>query len=676
MTKIITLLASFHFFLVAAIAQEKCPTKFEKISAKDFTEVYAGADSAAAAIVIADIGHIYFEANNKQWFSTFLDVFHRTRIQNKSAFELATKQIPLYVNGEDEEKITKIEAYTYNLVNGEIIKEKIKKEDIIIEKSSANYKVQKFTFPNVKVGSIIEYKFTLKSDFIRNLNTWYFQSSYPVLWSEYEVTIPSFFFYNTITKGYYEYVSVTKRTDNNTYNVRQEVSSVMAASRSEVFNLPSTDNSTKWIIKNLPAFKAEKFTTTSKNYIQSIGFQQTGQQFPGGAYTSIMDDWKTASSKLLESSNFGDDLYRRNGWIGSELSNDIKDEKDIYVKTKKVFNYVRDNYKCDDEDYGIFLTTNLKDVARKKMGSIADINLLLIAMLDYVNIKATPVILSTRGHGKTFSNSPILVDFNYIICEAVVDNVKFYLDASSPTNGFNKINEICYNGFAKSISKLANEDIILEADNLLEEKNTNIQISLNDKNGLNWDGKIQTELGYYESTSYRNYNLKKGSDELKKQISKQFTDPYEANNITFDSLNNYEAPITVKYNFKITVDGDNNLIFLNPLIKEGSTTNYFKSEDRNYPVEMPYKTKENITVKIEIPKGYIVDELPKAIKVKMPDDKAYFDYKIIEKDGVLILTTSLNFYKANYMVDDYYDLQAFYDYVVKKHTEQIVFKKK
>ena len=676
MIKLITLLATLQCIVCTLAAQEKCPTKFEKVSLKDFTEVYVGVDSAAAAYVIADVGHIYFEANNKQWFSTYLNVFNRKRIQNKSAFNLGTIEIPLYHNTESEEKITKIEAYTYNVVNGQIVKEKIKKEDIIIEKTSANYKVQKFTFPNVKVGSIIEYSYTLKSDFIRNLNTWYFQGNYPVLWSEYEVTIPSFFFYNTITKGYYEYASVTKRTDNNTYNVRQDVSGVLTTTRSELINVPSTDNSTKWIIKNLPAFKAERFTTTSKNYIQSIGFQQTGQQFAGGSYVGIMDDWKTASAKLLETENFGYDLYRRNGWIGSELRSDIKDEKNAVTKTIKVFKYIRDNYKCDDEDFGIFLTTNLKDVAKKKMGSIADINLLLIAMLDYVNIKATPVILSTRGHGKTFSNLPVLVDFNYVICEATIDNKKYYLDASSPTNGFNKINEICYNGFAKTISAKYNDDVILDADNLLEDKNTLIEITCNNTTKQNWVGTLKSQLGYYESTAYRNFNIKKGADELKKQILKQYTDPYEASNITFDSLAAYEAPVNVTYNFKIAIDGDNNLLFLNPLIKEGSTTNYFKSDERNYPVEMPYKTSEKITVRIEIPKGYIVDELPKPIKVKMPDDKAYFEYKILTTDGFLILNTTLNFNKANYMVDDYYDLQAFYDYVVKKHTEQIVFKKK
>ncbi len=41
--------------------------------------------------------------------------------------------------------------------------------------------LKKFTFPNVKEGSIIEFEYTKMSDFLQNLEPWEFQGAYPRL---------------------------------------------------------------------------------------------------------------------------------------------------------------------------------------------------------------------------------------------------------------------------------------------------------------------------------------------------------------------------------------------------------------------------------------------------------------------------------------------------------------
>ena len=43
--------------------------------------------------------------------------------------------------------------------------------------------------------------------------------------------------------------------------------------------------------------------------------------------------------------------------------------------------------------------------------------------------------------------------------------------------------------------------------------------------------------------------------------------------------------------------------------------NPFKSAERIYPVEMPCSTDEVFVANIEIPKGYVVDEIPKSARV-------------------------------------------------------------
>jgi len=47
------------------------------------------------------------------------------------------------------------------------------------------YSQKKFAFPNVREGSIIEYKYTMVSPYIFQLDDWKFQYEIPVKWSEF-----------------------------------------------------------------------------------------------------------------------------------------------------------------------------------------------------------------------------------------------------------------------------------------------------------------------------------------------------------------------------------------------------------------------------------------------------------------------------------------------------------
>src|SRR5690606_2404074 len=58
------------------------------------------------------------------------------------------------------------------------------------------------TLPNVKEGSIIEYKYTLKTPYTSFFPDWYFQHTIPVNYVEYEVKIPQYFSYRRFLKGF------------------------------------------------------------------------------------------------------------------------------------------------------------------------------------------------------------------------------------------------------------------------------------------------------------------------------------------------------------------------------------------------------------------------------------------------------------------------------------------
>ena len=151
-------------------AQTKTNSKFGAVSEKDFATKIYSIDSNANAVVIADIGSSSIEGNAKSWFSLVHKHYKRVHILNKNGYDIANVSIPIYVDGIDEEKLEKLKAVTYNLENGKVVETKLDvKENVFKDKIDKNRSVKKFTFPNVKEGSIIEYEYTIVSDYLNNL---------------------------------------------------------------------------------------------------------------------------------------------------------------------------------------------------------------------------------------------------------------------------------------------------------------------------------------------------------------------------------------------------------------------------------------------------------------------------------------------------------------------------
>lgn len=204
MTKYPILLNVFAFLCFSSIAQDKPDIKFNHVVPEDFSITKLKVDTSYGAVIIADIGSSSFEGNTKGWFSLIYKHQRRIKIINKKGFDLASVEIPLYISSKSnaEEKLDALKASTYNLENGTVVETKLGKDAIFKDKQDKSHVVKKFTMPAIKEGSIIEYSYTINSDFLFNLQPWIFQGSYPRVWSEYELDLPNFFEYVFLAQGY------------------------------------------------------------------------------------------------------------------------------------------------------------------------------------------------------------------------------------------------------------------------------------------------------------------------------------------------------------------------------------------------------------------------------------------------------------------------------------------
>jgi hypothetical protein len=656
------------FLLTVLLAQEKLNIKFGKIQPQDFDINSPLLDSNVNAIVLSDQGSTEFEGNSKGWFSMIYRRHKRIKLINKNGFDAADISIVLYSDGQDAEKLSVLKANTYNLENGNVVTTELGKKSIFVEKINRNLIETKFTFPALTSGSIIEYTYTIESDFMFNLQPWIFQGQYPCIWSEYNVKIPDFFNYVFLSQGYLKFDAEEKSESFK----RFIVSKSNGTGPTETFSLNSKIYDRKWVIKNIPAIKEEIFTTTLNNHIAKIEFQLSEYRFPDQPIKRIMGDWKTVTEKLLEREDFGLSYTKSNGWLDDDLKTIIGKTKDKREKAEKIFEYVRNNFTCT-KTRGIYVEdkTTLKDVFNKKSGTVSDINLLLITMLKKAEIQCEPVILSLRNRGTVHPIYPLMDRFNYLIAMAIIDEKPIYLDASKNKIGFNQLPAACYNGTAWVIEKDNTRPIELNPDSIMEYKTTSIFI-MNNAQG-EWEGSYRTQLGKFESISAREDGSTTKKEGLTKELVKKFGSAYKLNNLDVDTLNNFNDP--VKYSIEFTTKHEEDILYINPLFGEETTKNPFTSKKRLYPIEMPFINKEIIILDMEIPKGYVIEEMPKSVRYFLNENEGLFEYLAIIKENKVQLRSIIHIKKANFPEEDYETLREFFAFVIQKQGEQIVFKK-
>src|SRR5690606_9345021 len=132
----------------------------------------------------------------------------------------------------------------------EIVKTKLDNQGTFKKKINKYWKEKTITLPNVKVSSIIEYKYVLKSENIVKFPDFDIQYEIPVNYFYYKTELPEFYIYKPILIGGIplETDSKLKRGSQN-FDNKHNQSNIMYYQQIESF----------YSGKNIPALKEEPF---------------------------------------------------------------------------------------------------------------------------------------------------------------------------------------------------------------------------------------------------------------------------------------------------------------------------------------------------------------------------------------------------------------------------------
>jgi hypothetical protein len=636
-------------FFLSAPAQ-KSPMKFGDIPMEDMTMKTYPQDSSAAAVILADYGEAYIMATSVATKMTF-ERHVRIKILKPEGTDWADAVIPLFKVGSAEESVSSLKAVTYNLENGKIVESKLSKDAIFKEKFNRNFNHEKFTMPDVKPGSVLEYSYKINSDFLANFPNWQFQRSIPTRLSEYWAIIPDFLSFEKYMQGY------------------------IPVSSYEVKPINGTGYSAKghhYISRNVPAFKPEPQMTSESDYISKINFALSQINIPGEMVRDIMGSWPKLNSLLMEDEDFYG-VIKGSGFLKNIVEEVTKGISEPLEKITAIHNYVKENIEWDGfKDY---YAGNLKKVLEAKKGTSGDINLLLASMLAKAGLTVDMVLLSTRDNGFVREQYPMARQFNYVVCVVRLPDKNIFLDATEKYLPVNVLPERCLNGRGLVISDKNFGWIDLDTQTKSKTM-VNAEFHLDEAGQLT--GKIDFTHDGYDAHRMRTAFAKKGQETYVKEFVGSRA--WKLDNTAFKNIDEIYKPAQESYELEISDHGmvAGNNIYFNPFVTTQIEANPYKSETRVYPVNYGSKVEKIYLCKVTAPEGYVVDQTPESKILTLPGNAARFIYNVATSaTGEWVsITSSFQINKNLFTQADYPNLREFYNQVVAKQAEQIVFKKK
>lgn len=665
-------------FCSIIVNAQKPPIKLGDVPNEDVILKEYAPDPDADALILCDYGYLDFsyDLNEGEWVNT-LNRICRIKIFNDDGYQWATQQISLYDDNKTEQSISQIKGYTYNMENGKLVKTKLEKDHIFEEKASENYNRTKFTMPNVKEGSVIEFSYSIRSNYITILDKWQFQRSIPVKWSEYIVSIPEYLYYLKNMQGFekfYQYETSTKPRSITWTNTKRGSASLYGTTQTTHSNnkFDYKDNVSHMVAKDLVALKDENFVGNFNNYFLSIDFQLSNYRTFSDVNHSILGDWNQVIDKFLKDyEDFGPNLNPKSFY--KDVTSKIMTEyQDPIQRTAAVNHFVSNHMKWNDSN-GIVPRQNIKKSYDEKSGTCADINVLLVSMLRAVEIDADPVIISTINHGLVHPISPIIDKYNYLIVRAIVDGKTILLDATEKDFPLGMLPYRCLNQRGYAISK-SNPGWVDLTPQTGQEKVTFCQMNLQEDGTMK--GSVSYKLDGYSAVGLRNNISQDGKEKYIENLKSSHAS-WAITNVEIDVPE--KGGESVKEQIDVEVSGSaesmGNLIYLNPIISDRIEENPLKQNERKLPIEFIVPVKKRYISSIAIPDGYAIDELPESINLATSDGTANLKYSVQSNGKNIQLNHSWQIDKSFYAPDKFQELKEFYAMLVAKHNEQIVLKK-
>ena len=648
-----------HLLLLAfcalnAVAQTSEPNlKWGKPTDEELNRTEYPNDKDADAVELCRLVDV-----NYNWVNNSFRVYYRVKCRLKvlkpEGKHVGDQSISIHT-GEGNHRyeiVAGLKAATYNMENGKMVKTKMESSMVHEEQLDKTTKLIKFSLPQVRVGSVIEYEYRIESDYFYNLRDWYAQKNIPVVYSKYELAVPEWFSFNIDQTGMnqleYKNNSTSMAIGDTHLNVKEDI----------------------FIARNLPALKDDDYVWCAEDYGTKITHELKGIYVPGAVYKDYTSKWEDIDKTLLEDDEFGGRIKKSSPLKDEILSAGIPTISDPQERAAACWQMLKKKVKWNG-DYAFWAKSGSK-VLKEGTGTNADINFLYINMLRDAGIEAYPVVMRLRNHGRLpLSHASLKYLSSFVVGIQLNDTTATYMDASVEDGYLNVLPPRLLTEMARTVRKGKQGEWVNLLKNAQSAETTIIQATINDEGIIS--GSKQTNcVGEAAASLRKKWRTAKDSIDVIHQMQER--DEMEITQYQIEGRHDFSPTVRETINFTKSCTTAGDLIYLNPLVFVPWQKNPFTTDTRNLPVEFPYSQRENLNVTLTIPEGWEVEEVPQPIILKFDGITARIGIR--QMDNVLLTQYSLNTKRTFFSQQQYQDLKSFIDKLIESNKKIITLKKK
>lgn len=638
--------------------------KFGKPTNEELSMTVYDKDPEANAVVLCHLTNVSYCID---FFNYLVDyqVKKRIKILKDEGKDYANVSFPYIFNEKEQncqEYIEDFSAVAYNLEGGKVVRTKIGKDKLFKERVNDDYMLAKFAVPQVKAGTVIEYEYKIHSNVFYHIYDWFAQEEIPVAFAKYKLEIPTIFMYNVEINGLQPLQNeVTigalkfKATTNNL--------SEQGTCKTNIYNCLGRD---------IPALKKDEFIWNIRDYTTKVTAELKGIYSPDKIYHEVRKEWDQIDEQLLSDAEFGGQLNNHSKFHDELLAKGINDIPDLKEKIVATFQMLREKLAWNGK-YELW-PHSASETIKKGNGSNADLNMILINMLGDVGVKATPVLMSTRSNGSLPQTYPSLQKINTFIVGIPNGSSWLYVDASSVDGYLNTLPANLYTDRARIIQKgekgqWKNLQKIGDAKNIID-----VSASLTP------DGKIigtETAILSGNEAANERKSFRNAKDSIDFISQKAQERGIEIIQCEITGHKDFSPSIKEIIHFTKQGDVSANHIYINPFPEVPISKNPFLETERLLPVEFPFAQLFTMNMRLSIPKGWEVDELPNNIRVSSPDNSitGHIFYEALD-GNILTIQYNIRLKDIVYPNDKYATLKQLFDLFASRSKDVLVFKKK
>ena len=641
MRKTLALIAILGLTLPVFAQRDKDIPAFGTVDKADLQLKECDFDKDAEAMVLFDVGEAYWSLG----YGIEKQRHVRIKILKDKGLKHADIKIRFHSYRHDE-TIKSISAQTYNLdAAGNVVATKVEKNLIYEKPINSRYSNVVFTFPEVKAGSIIEYKYTHTNV---GIPTWFFQHSIPVKYSRYRADFPEEveFVCSPIAV-----LPVEQKTDNK--------------SRRNLKTLSMT---------NIPALRDEPFITCDYDYLQRVETKLVSYNPPSAPRQSLMTTWPRIIRSLMEDEDFGIQLKREIPRT-TDLDEALKKLTDPYQKMVTIHNYVRKNMEWNGYT-SIWALNGVKSAWKDKKGTSGEINLIMVNLLKDAGLKASPLLVSTRENGRVSTAEANSGQFDKVLAYVTIGENNYILDATEKyTPSYLIPYEVMYSE-GLVIEKIDTWEWgwrVLWSEKPHFKETIVVQANIDEQGTMKGNASV-TSFDY--SRIDRMPTLKKGRDKFIEEYFVASNPGVKIDTLSIENEDVDSLPLTqtVRFNQPVNSSGDYKYFSVN--LFTGLEKNPFVADNRFSDVFFGANQNYQIVANVTIPESYEFEALPKSVRMIMPDTSISITRRVNSEKNILAVRISLEFKKPVYSPEEYPDFKEFYKQLYALLNEQYAIRKK